>query len=39
VANEIKIEVKAKNDFVKNQIELTSSIKSLIEELQKNKNN
>ena len=39
LANEIKIAVKAMNDSVKNQTELTSSIKSLFEELQKNKNN
>jgi len=39
LANEIKIVVKALNDSVQNQTELTSSIKSLVEELKKNKNN
>ena len=39
LANELKNAVKAMNDSVKNQTELTSSIKSLVEEFKKNKNN
>ena len=39
LANEIKNAVKAMDDSIKNQTELTSSIKSLVEELKKNKNN
>jgi len=39
LAIEIKFAVKAMNDSVKNQTELTSSIKSLVEDLRKNKNN
>jgi len=37
LANELKDAVKAMNDFVKNQTELTSSIKSLVEEFKKQK--
>ena len=39
LANKLKNVVKAKNDSAKNQTELTSSIKSLVEEFKKNKNN
>ena len=39
LANELKNAVKAMNDSVKNQTELTSSIKSFVEEFKKNKNN
>ena len=38
LANEIKNAAKVMNDSVKNQTELTSSIKSLIEELTKKNN-